>query len=149
VSLRDDLTKDMIAAQKGGDKLKLSTLRLFLSAVKYKELDLKRPLVDEEVQQVVATLIRQRQDSIEQFTKGNRLDLALQEGKEIDILKAYLPAQMTLDELRVTIKKIAADVGASGVKDMGKLMKAVMPHVKGKADGKAVNDIVKEVLSGC
>lgn len=149
MSLRDDLTKDMIAAQKGGDKLKLSTLRLFLSAVKYKELDLKRPLVDEEVQQVVATLIRQRQDSIEQFTKGNRLDLALQEGKEIDILKAYLPAQMTLDELRVTIKKIAADVGASGVKDMGKLMKAVMPHVKGKADGKAVNDIVKEVLSGC
>ncbi len=136
----------MIAAQKGGDKLKLSTVRLLLSAVKYKEVDLKRLLSDEEVQQVASTLIRQRQDSVEQFTKGNRLDLAEQEGKEIEILKAYLPAQMTLDELRATIKKIAADVGASGVKDMGKLMKAVMPQVKGKADGKAVNDIVKEVL---
>ncbi len=136
----------MIAAQKGGDKLKLSTVRLLLSAVKYKEVDLKRLLSDEEVQQVASTLIRQRQDSVEQFTKGNRLDLAEQEGKEIEILKAYLPAQMTLDELRATIKKIAADVGASGVKDLGKLMKAVMPQVKGKADGKAVNDIVKEVL---
>lgn len=146
MSLRDDITKHMIAAQKGGDKLKLSTVRLLLSAVKYKEVDLKRLLSDEEVQQVASTLIRQRQDSVEQFTKGNRLDLAEQEGKEIEILKAYLPAQMTLDELRATIKKIAADVGASGVKDMGKLMKAVMPQVKGKADGKAVNDIVKEVL---
>ncbi|MBI5970992.1 MAG: GatB/YqeY domain-containing protein [Deltaproteobacteria bacterium] len=146
MSLRDDLTKDMFAAQKGGDKLRLSTLRLLLSAVKYKEVDLKRLLTAEEVQQVVSTLIRQRQDSVEQFTKGNRMDLAEREGKEIEILKAYLPAQFTLDELRVLIKKAAADLGASGSKDVGKLMKAIMPQVKGKADGKAVNDIAKEVL---
>ncbi|MBI1910621.1 MAG: GatB/YqeY domain-containing protein [Deltaproteobacteria bacterium] len=146
MSLREDISKQIPAAMKAGEKEKLSTLRMLLSAVKYKEVDAKRQLTDEEVQQVVGTLIRQRQDSIEQYIKGNRPELAEKEQAEIDILKAYLPAQLGADELRELIKKLAQEVGASGQKDMGKLMKAVMPHVKGKADGKLVNDIVKEVL---
>jgi uncharacterized protein len=146
VSLRNSITQDMTASMKAGDKLKLSTLRMLLSSVKYKEVDLKRELNDEEVQQVIATLLRQRQDSIEQFRKGNRDDLAEKEEKEAEILKAYMPAQLSAEELRAEVSKIAAEVGAAGAKDMGKLMKAVMGKLKGKADGKAINDAVKEVL---
>ncbi len=146
MSLRADITKDITAALKAGEKEKLSALRMLLSAAKYKEVDLKRELNDEEFQQVTSTLIRQRQDSIEQYLKGNRKDLADKEQKEIDFLKVYLPAQLSADEVRAIVKKAAAEAGASGAKDMGKLMKAVMPLVKGKADGKVVNDIVKEVL---
>lgn len=138
--------KDIAVAMKSGEKAKLSTLRMFLSAAKYKEVDLKRELNDEEMQQVAGTLIRQRQDSVEQFRNGGREDLAEKEEAEITVLKAYLPPQMEAEELRALIKKLAAETGSAGAKDMGKLMKAVMPHVKGKADGKMVNDIVKEVL---
>ncbi len=146
MSLRNDIAKDVTAALKAGDKPRLSTLRLLLSAVKYKEVDLRRELTDEETHQVVSTLIRQRQDSVEQFTKGNRIDLAEKEGAEIEVLKGYMPPQLSEDELRAIVKKAALETGASGAKDMGKLMKAVMPHVKGKADGKAVSDMVREVL---
>lgn len=146
MSLRSDITKDVTAAMKAGEKEKLSTLRMLLSAAKYKEVDLKRELNDEEFQQVASTLIRQRQDSIEQFVKGGRQELADKEAREIEFIKVYLPAQLTADEIRAIVKKAAAEAGASGAKDMGRLMKAVMPHVKGKADGKLVNDIVKEVL---
>ncbi len=148
MGLRDDITKDMTAAMKAGDKLKLSTVRLLVSSIKYKELDLKRELNDDEVRQVVATLLRQRQDSIEQFRKGNRNDLAEKEEKEVEILKRYMPPQLSVEDLRMIVKKAAAEVGAAGMKDMGKLMKAVMPELKGKADGKAINDAVKEVLGG-
>ncbi len=146
MSLRNAIIQDMTASMKAGDKLKLSTLRLLLSSIKYKEMDLKRELNDEEVQQVIATLIRQRQDSIEQFRKGNRADLAEKEEKEAEILKGYMPAQLSAEDLRAEVKKIAAEVGAAGMKDMGKLMKAVMSQLKGKADGKAINDAVREVL---
>ena len=146
MSLRDDISKEVIAALKAGEKLKLSTLRLLLSAIKYKEVDLKRPLTDEETRQIIATLIRQRHDSVEQFRKGGRPELADKEEAEIDILRAYLPAQMSEDELRAVVKEAAVNAGATGPGDMGKLMKAVMPLVKGKAEGKAVSDMVKEVL---
>lgn len=146
MSLRADITKDITAAMKAGEKEKLSTLRMLLSAAKYKEVDLKRELNDEEFQQTVATLVRQRQDSIEQFIKGGRQELADKEAREIEFLKGYLPAQMGADELRAIVRKAAAETGAAGASDMGKLMKAVMPQVKGKADGKLVNEIVKEVL---
>lgn len=146
MSLRADITKHITAAMKAGEKEKLSTLRMLLSAAKYKEVDLKRELDDTEFQQVASTLIRQRQDSIEQFIKGGRQELADKEAREIEFLKSYLPAQLGPDEVRAIVKKAAAEAGAAGAKDMGKLMKAVMPLLKGKADGKLVNDIVKEVL---
>lgn len=146
MSLRADITKDITVAMKAGEKEKLSTLRMLLSAAKYKEVDLKRELDDTEFQQVASTLIRQRQDSIEQFVKGGRQELADKEAREIEFLKSYIPAQLGVDEVRAIVKKAAADSGSAGAKDMGKLMKAVMPLLKGKADGKLVNDIVKEVL---
>lgn len=146
MSLRDDISKEVIVALKAGEKLKLSTLRLLLSAVQYKEVDLKRPLTDEETQQMISTLIRQRHDSVEQFRKGGRPELADKEEAEIEILKVYLPRQMSEDELRAVVKDAAVKAGATGPGDMGKLMKAVMPLVKGKAEGKAVSDMVKEVL---
>ncbi|WKZ32686.1 MAG: GatB/YqeY domain-containing protein [Thermodesulfobacteriota bacterium] len=148
MGLRDDINRDMVAAMKSGDKDRLSTLRMLLSAIKYKEVDAKHQLNDEEVVSVLSTLIKQRQDSIDQFRKGGREDLVLKESKEVEVLKGYLPPQLSADEVRDIIKKAAQETGAAGPRDMGKLMKAVMPLVKGKADGKLVNDIVKEVLGG-
>jgi uncharacterized protein YqeY len=146
VSLRQDIQKDIAVAMKSGDKERLSTVRMLVSAIKYKEVDAHRELNDEETIAVISTLVKQRQDSIEQFTKGNRLDLVEKETKEVEVLRGYLPPQLSEAEVRDIIKKAALEVGAAGQKDMGKLMKLVMPQVKGKADGKLVNDIVKEVL---
>ena len=146
VSLRQDIHKDIAVAMKAGDKDKLSTVRMLMSAIKYKEVDAHRELTDEETVAVISTLVKQRQDSIEQFTKGNRLDLVEKESKELEVLRTYLPPQLSEAEVRDIIKKAVAETGAASQKDMGKLMKAVMPQVKGKADGKLVNDIVKEIL---
>lgn len=146
MSLRQDIHKDIAVAMKAGDKERLSTVRMLMSAIKYKEVDAHRELTDEETIAVISTLVKQRQDSIEQFTKGNRLDLVEKETKEVEVLRGYLPPQLTEAEVRDIIKKAVAETGATGQKDMGKLMKVVMPQVKGKADGKMVNDIVKEAL---
>lgn len=148
MSLRDDIQKEIAVAMKAGDKLKLSAVRMLLSAVKYKEVDAKRPLTDEEVHQVVSTLVRQRLDSIEQFKQGRRPDLVEKEEAELAMLKAYLPPQLSAGELCEIVKTTAAGIGAVAMKDMGKLMKELMPKVKGKADGKLLSDIVKEVLGG-
>jgi len=148
MSLREQIPKDQIVAMKAGEKARLSTIRLLLSAAKYKEVDLKRLLTDEEVVELIGTLIRQRQDSVEQFTLGKRLDLADKESAEIEVLRGYLPPQLSLEELREIVKKCVAETGAAGMKDMGKLMKAVQPLTKGKADGKAVADAVKAALGG-
>lgn len=146
MSLREDIHKDIAVAMKAGEKDRLSTVRMLMSAIKYKEVDAHRQLTDEETIAVISTLVKQRQDSIEQFTKGNRLDLVEKETKELEVLRGYLPPQLSEAEVRDIIKKAAAETGAQGQKDMGKLMKVVMPQVKGKADGKLVNEIVKEVL---
>jgi len=146
VSLRQDIHKDIAVAMKAGEKERLSTVRMLMSAIKYKEVDAHRELTDEETIAVISTLVKQRQDSIEQFTKGNRLDLVEKETKELEVLRTYLPPQLTEAEVRDIIKKAVAETGATGQKDMGKLMKVIMPQVKGKADGKLVNDIVKEAL---
>ncbi|HBG45782.1 MAG TPA: aspartyl-tRNA amidotransferase [Deltaproteobacteria bacterium] len=146
MSLREQVTKDMAVALKAGEKARLSTLRMLMSAIKYKEVDAKHQLDDEEVISVISTLIKQRHDSIDQFRKGGREDLVDKETKEVEVLKGYLPPQLSEEEVRNIITKAAAETGATGQKDMGKLMKAVMPQVKGKADGKLVNEIVKEVL---
>ena len=146
MSLRQDIHKDIAVAMKAGEKERLSTVRMLMSAIKYKEVDAHRELTDEETIAVISTLVKQRQDSIEQFTKGNRLDLVEKETKELEVLRTYLPPQLTEAEVRHIIKKAVAETGATGQKDMGKLMKVIMPQVKGKADGKLVNDIVKEAL---
>lgn len=147
MSLKDDISASVVTALKAKDKETVSTLRFFLSAVKNKEKDLRRDISDEEVQAVALAQVKQRQDSIEQFEKGDRKDLADKERAELEILKGYIPEQLSDDELRSIVKAAITETGATSMKDMGKLMKAVMAKAKGKADGKAVNAIVKELLT--
>ena len=149
MSLSDDIARDMKEAMKAGDKERLSTVRLLLSAVRNKAIELRTDeLADEEVQSVVATLIRQRQDSIEQYAKAGRDDLADKEAREIEVLKGYMPPQLSEDELREIVRSVAAETGATSMKEMGAVMKGVMARVKGRADGRTVNAMVKEVLGG-
>jgi uncharacterized protein YqeY len=148
MALREEITKQMAGAAKGGDKLRLSALRLLLAAVKNKEIELRKELTDEGVHQVAATLSRQRRESIEQFKKGGRLDLAEREEKELEILKDFMPPQLSFGEIREVVKKAVSETGATGINEMGKVMKAVMAELKGKADGKTVQEIVREVLEG-
>ena len=147
MSFTDKVAKDVIAALKAGEELKKSTCRLLLNALKNKEKELKSTLADDDAFRIVATLIRQRGESIESYNKGGRPELAEKEAAEIEILKAYLPPQLSGEELLAIVKEAAARISASGMKDMGKLMKEVMPAVKGKADGKVVNETVKRVLA--
>jgi len=148
MGIKEKVSKDVTDALKAGDKARLSALRMLLSALKNKEIELRPiPMTDEDSMQVVQTLIRQRNESIVQFRAGGRLDLATKEEEEIKVLKAYLPEQISGEELKALIKRIAGEIKASGMKDMGRLMKEVMPRVKGRAEGKLINDIVKEILS--
>jgi uncharacterized protein YqeY len=150
MTVKEKVSKDITDSMKAGEKERTSALRMLLSAIKNKEIELRpRPLTDEDCHQVTATLIRQRLDSIEQFTKGGRQDLAQKEGREIEVLKAYQPAQLSEDEIRAIVRDAVKETGATGMKDMGLVMKAVMPRTKGKADGKLVNDIVRQMLTGC
>jgi uncharacterized protein YqeY len=148
MDLREEITKEIASAVKAGDKLRLSTLRLLLAAVKNKEIELRKELSDEGVHKVASTLSRQRRDSIEQFKKGGRFDLADKEEEELEILKAFMPPQLSTDEIMEIVKKAVSETGATGVKDMGKVMKAVMAELKGKAEGKTVQQVVKEFLGG-
>ncbi len=147
MGLKDDLSANVVKALKAKEKETVSTLRFFLSAVKNKEKDLRRDISDDEVQAVALAQVKQRQDSIEQFEKGGRQDLADKERAELEILKDYIPEQLSEDELREIVKAAITETGAESMKDMGKLMAAVMAKAKGKADGKVVSAMVKELLS--
>ncbi len=148
MGFKDDLAKEIIAALKAGDKLRTSTLRLLLNAIKNKEIDLRRPITEAEATQIVATLIRQRRDSIEQYKKGGRDDLADREGQEIKILEEFLPPQLSEAEISEAVKKAADEIGAGSMKDMGRLMKEAMGRLKGRAGGKQVQEAVKKTLGG-
>jgi len=141
------LNEDMVTAAKAKDKIRLSALRLLKTALHNKEIDLMRPLNETETMQILSGLVKQRKDSIEQFAKGGRQDLVEKEEAELKILQDFMPAQMSDEEVEALIKKAIADVGALSVKDMGKVMKALMPQITGKADGKAAGERVKALLS--
>ncbi len=146
MSIKEKLRADLVAAMKARAELKLSTLRLITSSIKNKEIDERKELDDEGVLSVLNTAAKQRRDSIEQYEKGGRQDLADKEKAELVIIQEYLPQQLSKDEVAAFIKEAIAETGAAGAKDMGKVMKALMPKVKGKADGKLVNELVKELL---
>ena len=141
------LNEDMVTAAKAKDKIRLSALRLLKTALHNKEIDLMRPLNETETMQVLSGLVKQRKDSIEQFAKGGRQDLVEKEEAELKILQDFMPAQMSDEEVETLIQKAIADVGAASVKDMGKVMKVLMPQITGKADGKAAGEKVKALLS--
>ncbi|MFO7568514.1 MAG: GatB/YqeY domain-containing protein [Smithellaceae bacterium] len=141
------LNEEMVQAAKARDKVRLSAIRMLKTALHNKEIELMRPLNETETMQILTVMVKQRKDSIEQFAKGGRTDLVEKEEAELTILQAYLPAQMTDEEVETLIKKIIAELGAVSVKDMGKVMKALMPEITGRADGKAAGEKVKALLS--
>ncbi|MEK6656738.1 MAG: GatB/YqeY domain-containing protein [Nitrospirota bacterium] len=149
MSLQEQLVNDMKEAMKSGDSLKVSTIRMLKAAIKNKEIEkggTSYKLSDKETLEVIVTAIKQRKDSIEQFTKGHRLDLAEKEKKELGILQAYMPPQMSDEDVKAEVKKAIAETSASSQKDMGKVMKVLMPRIAGRADGAVVNRIVRELI---
>jgi uncharacterized protein YqeY len=144
--LIERIEEDFKSALKSGDRIKTSVLRLLKSALKNKEIELQRPLTDDDCLSVISSQIKQRKDSIEQYEKAGRADLAANEKAELDILTQYLPDQLSQEGIIQLIKETIKETGAKGPKDMGIVMKALMPKIKGRADGKLVNRIVKEVL---
>jgi uncharacterized protein YqeY len=146
MALREKIDGDTKAALKSGAKDAVSTLRMLNAALKNKQIDKRRPLTEEEVVETVRSLIKQRRDSIEQFTKGNRPDLADKETAEVLVLEAYLPAQMSREELEAMVRDAVAQTNAQGARDMGKVMKALIPMVAGRADGKLLSELVKNAL---
>lgn len=150
MGLRERLDADLKAAMKEKDELKLSVVRMLKSAVKYREVEGEKAITLDEagILQVVATEIKRRRDSVEQYRAGKREDLARKEEAEIAILQGYLPAQLSEAELRAKVDEVVARVGAKGPKDMGAVMKALLPEVQGRAEGKAVSDLVKQRLAG-
>lgn len=148
MSLKEEITTGIKQAMKSKDKARLQTLRFLLSSVKNKEIEKREDLSDEEILQVISTSVKQHKDSIEQFKKGGRDDLAAQEEAELLILAGFLPPQLSEEEIKEVVAQTAEECGATAMKDMGSLMKAVMVKLKGKADGKTVQDMVKQRLAG-
>jgi uncharacterized protein YqeY len=146
MELREKIEADTKEALKSGAKDKVSTLRMLNAALKNKQIDKRRPLTEEEVIETVRSLIKQRKDSIEQFTKGGRQDLVDKETAEVAFLEAYLPKQLAREELEAMVRDAIAQTGAQGARDMGKVMKALIPMVGGRADGKLVSELVKNAL---
>ena len=147
MSMNDQVGADIAAAMKARDASRLSALRMLKAAVMNKGVEKGRDLDDAEVLQVIASLVKQRKDSIEQFSKAGRADLVDKETAELTVLQAYLPAAATPEEINAAVAEAIAETGASSPKDMGKVMKAVMPKLAGKnADGKTVNEAVRRSL---
>jgi uncharacterized protein YqeY len=148
MSLEQTLSADIVTAMKAKDATRLTALRMLKSALTNKSIEKGRALEAAEELQVVSMLVKQRRDSIDQFTKGGRVDLADKEQAEIAILDAYLPAAASDEEIVAAVKAAVAETGATSAKDMGKVMKAVMAALAGKTvDGKKVSEAVKASLN--
>lgn len=146
MTLLQRLDGDLKTALRESDKLKLSAIRMVKAAAKNLQIEKGRDLSDEEIQSVISTLAKQGRESIEQFSKGGREDLADQERRELAVLQSYMPEQLSPAALDKIILQAIQESSAGGEKDMGKVMKVLMPRVRGVADGKIVNNRVKELL---
>ena len=148
MSIKDLLTEDMKQAMKDKEsgKLRLSVIRMARANIKNIEIDEKRELNDDEVLAVLVKEVKMRQDSLEEFAKTGREELVEQAKQEIAILRKYLPEQLSDEELRALVEEAVAETGAAGPKDMGKVMAALMPKTRGRADGKRINTMVRELL---
>ncbi|NIT60039.1 MAG: GatB/YqeY domain-containing protein [Aliifodinibius sp.] len=148
MTIRERLTQDLKEAMKSGDEIRRNAIRNLRSAIRYAEIDMGHELSDEEAIEVVAKQVKQRRDSIEQFQQGNRPDLVKQEQQELDIIETYLPPQLTDEEITERAQAVIAEVNATSMKDMGKVMGILSREMKGLADGKRISEIVRELLSG-
>ena len=147
MSLKGQITEDMKSAMKAGEKDRLKVVRLILAAIKQIEVDTREDLDEATVLAVLTKMVKQRRDSVEQFEQGNREDLAAIERAEIVILDTYLPEQLSATELAVMIDKVIQATGASGIRDMGKVMGQIKVKASGRADMGAVSAVIKERLS--
>ena len=147
MGLGERLVEEMKAAMKSGDKLRLSTIRMIRSTMKNKEIELRKPLDDETIQRVIQGMVRKGEESLEQFKLGGRMDLVEKETQEIEVLKSFLPQSLTREEVIKIIDQTIEETQVTSLKDLGKVMKSVMSKLQGKADGKLINQLVKERLS--
>ncbi|MBY0248990.1 MAG: GatB/YqeY domain-containing protein [Nitrospiraceae bacterium] len=148
MSLRDRLTEDLKLAMKSRDQLRMDVIRMIKAAILNKEVELRKDLDDAEMSRIMATLIKQRRESVEQFEKAQRIELAEKERKEITIIETYLPKALSAEELDRIIISVLADTGSRSLKDMGAVMKAVMARLAGQTvDGKQVSDLVRAKLT--
>ena len=147
MSLHDRLTEDLKLAMKARDQLRMDVIRMVKAAVMNKELELKKDLDDAEMSRVMTTMIKQRRESVEQFEKGNRAELAAKERQEIVILESYLPQAISIEQLSTIVDAAIQETGAHSLKEMGAVMKAVMVRVVGQTvDGKQISELVRSKL---
>ncbi|WP_338826455.1 GatB/YqeY domain-containing protein [Neomoorella thermoacetica] len=146
-NMKEKLTRDMKEALKAHDKIRLQTIRMVLASIKNVEIDKQHPLNDEEIAGVIQKEIKMRQDSLEQFSRGGREDLVEQTRTELKVLEDYLPRQLTEAELKEIIQQTIQETGATSKREMGKVMAALMPKIRGRADGRKANELVKEILA--
>jgi uncharacterized protein len=149
MTISERVHQDMVAAMKAREETRLSTIRMIKTAIKNKEIDKRAPLEDQEAMAVLNTMIKQRKESIEQFTKGNRPELAEKEAAEITLIEGYLPKAVGADEIEAKVKETIAEMGSPTIKDMGAVMKNVMAKFAAtgaRVDGKQVNEAVRKAL---
>jgi uncharacterized protein YqeY len=149
MALTEQIDRDIVAAMKSRDELRLSTLRMMKTALKLKQVETGKPLEDPAAMSVLRTLVKQRHDSAEQFRNGGREEMAAKEEAEIKIVESYLPAAATQEEIDAAVSAALAETGATGAKEMGRAMKAAMAKLAGKnVDGKRLSDRVRSKLGG-
>jgi uncharacterized protein YqeY len=146
-SLKQKLADDLKQALRQGDKVRLSVIRLVIAAINNAEIARQATLNDADIYGVIAKEIRQRKESIEAFKLGSRQDLVTQEEAELAILQRYLPQQVTRDEIIAEARRVIGEVGAQGLSDKGKVMPKLIAQLKGRADGREINEVVTELLS--
>jgi uncharacterized protein len=147
MSLHDRLTEDLKLATKARDQLRMDVIRMIKAAVLNKEVELKKDLDDAEMSRIMTTMIKQRKESVEQYEKGQRAELAAKERQEISIIETYLPKALSAEELAQAVDAVIREAGATSAKDMGLVMKAVMARLAGQqVDGKSVSDLVRSKL---
>ena len=146
MSLKDRITTDLTAAMKAQEKERLSVVRMLQSAIKNEQINAGHELSDEEAMSVIRKAVKQRQDSIEQYSNAGRTELADKERSEMEILKAYLPAELSEEELEGGLREIITATGAQSKKDLGKVMKEATGRYKGRADGKKIQELVSRLL---
>jgi uncharacterized protein len=146
MELRARIEEALKNAIRGKNETAKDALRMLLTSVKVKEKEIRREPSETEMHQVISSLVKQRHDSVEQYRKGGREDLASKEEDEIRVLQDFLPQQLSMEELEVMVGEAVSEAGASSLKDMGRVMKILMPKVAGRADGKTVNELVRSKL---
>ena len=146
-NLKQKLSDDLKQAMRSGDTLKRSVIRMLMAAIKNAEIARQAKLEDSDILGVIAKEVRQRRESIEAFKQGNRQDLVDKEEAELAMLQGYLPQQLTRDEIVEAVRKVIAEVEATGPGDKGKVMPKIMAQLRGRADGREINEVVSELLS--